>query len=42
VIGATNIKQLKQNISAYDLDIIDNELIEEIDEIHLQIMNPAP
>ena len=42
VIGATNINQLKQNISAYELDIIDDELIQEIDSIHLEVMNPAP
>jgi len=42
VIGATNINQLKENISAYELDIINDELIEEIDEIHLEVMNPAP
>ena len=42
VIGATNINQLKQNISAYELDIIDDELIQEVDNIHLEVMNPAP
>jgi len=42
IIGATNINQLKQNISAYGLDIIDDELIKEIDNIHLRTMNPAP
>ena len=42
VIGATNIKQLKQNISAYGLNIIDDELVQEIDAIHLEAMNPAP
>ena len=42
VIGATNINQLKQNIAAYGLDIVDEELIQEIDAIHLDAMNPAP
>ena len=42
VIGATNMNQLKQNIAAYGLDIVDEELIQEIDAIHLHVMNPAP
>ena len=42
VIGATNMNQLKQNIAAYGLDIVDEELIQEIDAIHLHGMNPAP
>jgi aryl-alcohol dehydrogenase-like predicted oxidoreductase len=42
VIGATNMNQLKQNIAAYGLDIVDEELIQEIDAIHLDAMNPAP
>ena len=42
VIGATNMNQLKQNIAAYGLDIVDEELIQEIDAIHLDVMNPAP
>ena len=42
MIGATNMNQLKQNIAAYGLDIVDEELIQEIDAIHLDAMNPAP
>ena len=42
VIGATNMNQLKQNIAVYGLDIVDEELIQEIDAIHLDAMNPAP
>ena len=42
VIGATNMNQLKQNIAAYGLNIVNEELIQEIDAIHLDAMNPAP
>ncbi len=35
-------KSTKREYLAYELDIINDELIEEIDEIHLEVMNPAP
>ena len=41
IIGATSIEQLKENISSIDVEL-SNEIISEIDEIHLAIPNPAP
>lgn len=41
IIGATNMNQLKENIEAYDV-VLSDELIGEIEQIHLTMMNPAP
>ncbi|MGE4597126.1 MAG: aldo/keto reductase [Methylophilaceae bacterium] len=41
IVGATTMEQLKENISAYTTQLSD-ELIEQIDQHHLQRMNPAP
>lgn len=41
IIGATNIKQLKSNISSIDLTLSD-EVLAEIESVHLRIPNPSP
>jgi aryl-alcohol dehydrogenase-like predicted oxidoreductase len=41
IIGATNMKQLRQNISAYNMKL-SSEAFDKIDQLHLQRMNPAP
>jgi aryl-alcohol dehydrogenase-like predicted oxidoreductase len=41
IIGATNMAQLQQNISAYQVQLSPDTL-EEIDTIHLRYTNPAP
>jgi len=41
IIGATSLTQLKENIGAYQTKLSD-ELIAEIEKIHLSLMNPAP
>ena len=41
IIGATSMAQLKQNINAYRIDLSE-ELLNEIEYIHLLSMNPAP
>ena len=41
IIGATTIKQLKENIATYKVRLTD-EIIEAIDEINEDIPNPAP
>lgn len=41
IIGATSMGQLKENIDAYKLKLPQN-LLNEIEEIHLTVMNPAP
>ena len=41
IIGATSMDQLKQNINAYRIDLPE-ELLSEIEYIHLSAMNPAP
>ncbi|WP_108804806.1 aldo/keto reductase [Aquimarina sp. Aq107] len=41
IIGATSIEQLTENINSIDV-ILSNEIINEINEIHAQIPNPAP
>ena len=41
IIGATNLKQLQENISAYDRPL-STEMLKEIDAIHLRYTNPAP
>lgn len=41
IIGATNLKQLKENISSIDLDLSEN-ILKSINEIHDFYPNPAP
>ncbi|WP_034918277.1 aldo/keto reductase [Gillisia sp. CAL575] len=41
IIGATTLDQLKENIGSIDLELSD-KIIEEINEVHEQIPNPAP
>ena len=41
IIGATTIKQLKENIESVDVNLSD-EIIEEINNVHDDIPNPAP
>ena len=41
IIGATNIDQLKENISSVEVDFKD-ELLKAINEVHGEISNPAP
>ena len=41
IIGATNLSQLNENIKSIDL-ILDEEIINEIESIHLSQPNPAP
>jgi aryl-alcohol dehydrogenase-like predicted oxidoreductase len=41
IIGATSMSQLQENIAAYDVKLSD-EVLSEIEQIHLTMMNPAP
>ena len=41
IIGATNMNQLKENISSIDIKL-SPEIIEQIDVVHKEISNPAP
>lgn len=41
IVGATKMKQLKENIDSIHLKLSD-EIIDQIERIHLQIPNPAP
>lgn len=41
IIGATTLEQLEENLSCVDLELSD-EIIEEIDAVHLRYPNPAP
>jgi aryl-alcohol dehydrogenase-like predicted oxidoreductase len=41
VVGATSVNQLKQNLKAFKIKL-PSELIEKIEIIHLNCMNPAP
>jgi aryl-alcohol dehydrogenase-like predicted oxidoreductase len=41
IIGATNLKQLKENIDSIHLHLSE-EIIKEINEVHTLIPNPAP
>lgn len=41
IIGATNLKQLKENIDSINLKL-NNEILEEINAVHSRIPNPAP
>lgn len=41
IIGATNLTQLKENIESINLEL-SNEILDEINEVHSRIPNPAP
>ena len=41
IIGATNMQQLKENIAAWDTQL-SPEVMQEIEALHLRMMNPAP
>ena len=41
IIGATSIKQLKENIHSAELQL-SADILKEIDAIHIEIPNPAP
>ena len=41
IIGATNLEQLKENISAFSIQLND-EILAEIKQVHIQQPNPAP
>jgi aryl-alcohol dehydrogenase-like predicted oxidoreductase len=41
IIGATSMAQLKENIAAYTVKLSD-EVLAEIEQLHLTMMNPAP
>ncbi len=41
IIGATTIDQLKENIGSYEL-VLTAEILQEIDNVHTLISNPAP
>jgi aryl-alcohol dehydrogenase-like predicted oxidoreductase len=41
IIGATTMKQLKENISSINIDL-NEEILEEVNEVHTNQPNPAP
>lgn len=41
IIGATNMHQLKENIAAMEVKL-SSEMMQQIESLHLQMMNPAP
>lgn len=41
IIGATSMEQLKENIGSIDV-LLSDEILEEINEVHSDIPNPAP
>ena len=41
IVGATSMQQLEENIAAWDKPLSD-ELLREIEQLHLRYMNPAP
>lgn len=41
IIGATNMTQLQENIAAYTVQLSD-DVLQEIEHLHLTMMNPAP
>lgn len=41
IIGATNMNQLKENITAWDTKLSSDVMLE-IEDLHLRMMNPAP
>jgi len=41
IIGATTMQQLKQNIDAWNTKLSE-DVLQEIEYLHLTMMNPAP
>ena len=41
IIGATNLDQLKENITSIDV-VLNDDIIEQINEVHSAMPNPAP
>ena len=41
IIGATTMEQLSENIDSFELNLSE-EILEEINQMHSQIPNPAP
>ena len=41
IIGATNLKQLAENISSIEV-ILSDDVLSKINEVHSKIPNPAP
>ena len=41
IIGATSMRQLKENISSIDV-VLSDAILEGIEKIHSEIPNPAP
>ena len=41
IIGATNLEQLKENISSINIEL-SSEILEKINQIHSVTPNPAP
>jgi aryl-alcohol dehydrogenase-like predicted oxidoreductase len=41
ILGATSLNQLKENVESFSLELSD-EILDEIEQIHLSVMNPAP
>ncbi len=41
IIGATTMKQLEENVAAYQIKLSD-DVLKEIEQLHLAMMNPAP
>jgi len=41
IIGATNLKQLEENISSINITLND-EILDKINEVHSRIPNPSP
>jgi len=41
IIGATSLEQLKENIASIDV-VLNDDIIEQINEVHAAIPNPAP
>ena len=41
ILGATSLHQLKENVKSYSIELSD-DILDEIEQIHLSVMNPAP
>ena len=41
IIGATNLKQLEENISSIEVNLSE-EVLSKINEVHSKIPNPSP
>uniref|UniRef100_A0A7R9SV01 NADP-dependent oxidoreductase domain-containing protein n=1 Tax=Polyblepharides amylifera TaxID=1486889 RepID=A0A7R9SV01_9CHLO len=40
IIGATSLKQLEENLSVYEMDMLSEPCLAEIDQVHLKFRNP--